>query len=124
MTTNANPALEVTSQPEAAIGLALVRVTIGATVPLGLFEKLGKGLYTGGYAGLINCYIKASHSPSAWKVVMGLAASHAAPSSGKCSEFCVSRNALCSLTQLQITAFNLADGRPERRRRAGSFISA
>ena len=43
------------------------------------FENLGKGLYTpAGYAGLINYYIKASHSPAAWKAVMGLAASHAA----------------------------------------------
>jgi uncharacterized membrane protein YphA (DoxX/SURF4 family) len=43
------------------------------------FENLGKGLYTSaGYAGLINYYIKASHSPAAWKAVMGLAASHAA----------------------------------------------
>jgi len=42
------------------------------------FENLGKGLYTpAGYAGLINYYIKASHSPAAWKAVMGLAASHA-----------------------------------------------
>jgi uncharacterized membrane protein YphA (DoxX/SURF4 family) len=43
------------------------------------FENLGKGLYTpAGYAGLINYYIKASHSPAAWKAVMGLMASHAA----------------------------------------------
>jgi len=43
------------------------------------FENLGKGLYTpAGYAGLINYYIKASHSPAAWKAVMSLAASHAA----------------------------------------------
>jgi uncharacterized membrane protein YphA (DoxX/SURF4 family) len=43
------------------------------------FENLGKGLYTpAGYAGLINSYIKASHSPAAWKAVMGLMASHAA----------------------------------------------
>src|ERR1022692_3874593 len=43
------------------------------------FENLGKGLYTpAGYAGLINYYIKASHSPAAWKAVMGLATSHAA----------------------------------------------
>src|SRR3981189_2830884 len=42
------------------------------------FENLGKGLYTpAGYAGLINYYIKASHSPAVWKAVMGLAASHA-----------------------------------------------
>jgi hypothetical protein len=43
------------------------------------FENLGKGLYTtAGYANLINYYIKASHSPAAWKAIMGLAASHAA----------------------------------------------
>jgi uncharacterized membrane protein YphA (DoxX/SURF4 family) len=43
------------------------------------FENLGKGLYTpAGYAGLINSYIKASHSPAAWKAVMGVMASHAA----------------------------------------------
>jgi uncharacterized membrane protein YphA (DoxX/SURF4 family) len=84
MTTNvnptlANPALEVVNQPEAATGLALVRVTIGAMFVWVFFENLGKGLYTsGGYAGLINYYIKASHSPAAWKAIMGLLASHAA----------------------------------------------
>jgi uncharacterized membrane protein YphA (DoxX/SURF4 family) len=42
------------------------------------FENLGKGLYTPpGYANLINYYIKASHSPAAWKVVMSMAANHA-----------------------------------------------
>ena len=79
MTTNATPTLEVISQPEAATGLALVRVTIGAMFVWVFFENLGKGLYTaGGYAGLINYYIPKSHSPAAWKAVMGLAASHAA----------------------------------------------
>jgi uncharacterized membrane protein YphA (DoxX/SURF4 family) len=64
---------------EAAIGLALVRVTIGAMFVWVFFENRGKGLYTpAGYAGLINYYIKASHSPAAWKAVMGLMASHAA----------------------------------------------
>jgi uncharacterized membrane protein YphA (DoxX/SURF4 family) len=78
MTTNANPTLGVVNQPEAAIGLALVRVTIGAMFVWVFFENLGKGLYTAwGYAHLINYYIKASHSPAAWKAVMGLAASHA-----------------------------------------------
>jgi len=43
------------------------------------FENLGKGGYTpAGYAGVINYYIKSSHSPAAWKSVMGLMASHAA----------------------------------------------
>src|SRR2546425_12887372 len=66
-------------QPQAACGLAIVRVTIGAMFVWVFFENLGKGLYTpAGYAGLINYYIKASHSPAAWKAVMGLAAKHAA----------------------------------------------
>jgi uncharacterized membrane protein YphA (DoxX/SURF4 family) len=54
-------------------------VTIGAMFVWVFFENLGKGLYTaGGYAGLINYYIKASHSPAAWKAVMGLMANYAA----------------------------------------------
>ncbi len=66
-------------QLAAANGLALVRVTIGAMFVSVFFENLGKGLYRpGGYAGLINYYIKASHCPDAWKAVMGLAANHAA----------------------------------------------
>jgi uncharacterized membrane protein YphA (DoxX/SURF4 family) len=64
---------------DAANGLALVRVTIGSMFVWVFFENLGKGLYTpAGYAGLISYYIKASHSPAAWKAVMGLMASHAA----------------------------------------------
>jgi uncharacterized membrane protein YphA (DoxX/SURF4 family) len=69
------------SAPEqlpAANGLALVRVTIGAMLVWVFFENLGKGLYTSaGYAGLINYYIQHSHSPAAWKAVMGFMASHA-----------------------------------------------
>jgi uncharacterized membrane protein YphA (DoxX/SURF4 family) len=77
--TNANPTLEVTNQPESALGLALVRVTIGAMFVWVFFENLGKGLYTaGGYASLINYYIKSSHSPAPWKAVMSVMASHAA----------------------------------------------
>ncbi len=69
----------VAPQPQASSGLAIVRVTIGAMLVWVFFENLGKGLYTpAGYAGLINYYIKASHSPAAWKAVMGLAANHAA----------------------------------------------
>jgi uncharacterized membrane protein YphA (DoxX/SURF4 family) len=69
----------VAHQQHAASGLAIVRVTIGAMFVWVFFENLGKGLYTpAGYAGLINYYIKASHSPAAWKAVMGLAANHAA----------------------------------------------
>ena len=66
-------------QTYAASGLALVRVTIGAMFLWVFFENLGKGLYTAaGYSGLISYYIKQSHSPAAWKAVMGLAANHAA----------------------------------------------
>jgi uncharacterized membrane protein YphA (DoxX/SURF4 family) len=66
-------------QPQAASGLAIVRVTIGAMLVSVFFENLGKGLYTpAGYAGLINYYVKNSHSPAIWKSVMALAASHAA----------------------------------------------
>src|SRR5499427_9574107 len=64
---------------DAANGLALVRITIGAMFVWVFFENRGKGLYTpAGYAGLINYYIKASHSPAIWKAVMAQAASHAA----------------------------------------------
>jgi uncharacterized membrane protein YphA (DoxX/SURF4 family) len=83
MTTNATQAQNVTlsfaGQPAAANGLALVRMTIGAMFVWVFFENLGKGGYTpAGYAGVINYYIKSSHSPAAWKWVMGLMASHAA----------------------------------------------
>jgi uncharacterized membrane protein YphA (DoxX/SURF4 family) len=74
-----NDVTRVADQPQAANGLAIVRLTIGAMFVWVFFENLGKGLYTpAGYAGLINYYIKASHSPAAWKWVMGLMASHAA----------------------------------------------
>ena len=83
MPTNATPpryeTTRETAQPSAPIGLALVRLTIGAMFVWVFFENLGKGLYTpGGYAGLINYYIKQGHAPAAWKAIMGLAASHAA----------------------------------------------
>ena len=75
----ANPSPSDAKQLTAANGLALVRATIGAMFVWVFFENLGKGAYTpAGYAGLINYYIKASHSPAAWKWVMGLMASHAA----------------------------------------------
>ena len=76
---NTNPTQNLVTQASAANGLAIVRLTIGAMFVWVFFENLGKGLYTSaGYAGLINYYIKASHSPAAWKSVMGLMASHAA----------------------------------------------
>ena len=79
MNTNASPTRNLGNEPPSANGLAIVRLTIGAMFVWVFFENLGKGLYTpAGYAGLINYYIKASHSPAAWKAVMGLMASHAA----------------------------------------------
>jgi len=64
---------------DAANGLVLVRLTIGAMLVWVFFENLGKGLYSpSGYANLIHYYITHGHSPAAWKAVMGLAASHAA----------------------------------------------
>ena len=81
--TNAAPAQDGTvrfaSQSDAANGLALVRVIIGAMFVSVFFENLGKGAYTSaGYAGVINYYIKNSHSPAAWKLVLGFMSSHAA----------------------------------------------
>jgi uncharacterized membrane protein YphA (DoxX/SURF4 family) len=66
-------------QSQAANGLAIVRVIVGAMFVSVFFENLGKGLYRpAGYAGLINYYIQHDHAPAVWKTVMGLAASHAA----------------------------------------------
>jgi len=79
MTQGQDQTVGFAGETHAANGLALVRLTIGAMFVWVFFENLGKGLYTpAGYADLINHYIKASHSPAAWKWVMGLAASHAA----------------------------------------------
>ena len=78
-TSTRSDATTVAHQPQAATGLAIVRLTIGAMFSWVFFENLGKGLYTpAGYAGLINYYLKASHCPAIWKSVMGLAANHAA----------------------------------------------
>ena len=83
MTTNATQAQNATvgfaGRPDAANGLALVRMTIGAMFVWFFFENLGKGAYTpAGYAGVINYYIKASHAPAAWKWVLKLMVGHAA----------------------------------------------
>ena len=82
MTTNAVQAQNATAsfagRSDAANGLALVRVTIGAMFVWVFFENLGKGLYSpSAYSDLINYYIQKGHSPAAWKAVMALAASHA-----------------------------------------------
>ena len=81
MATNVTPAQAETLRPTsyAATGLALVRLTIGAMFVWVFVENLQKGAYTpAGYANLIDYYIKAGHSPTAWKSVMGFMASHAA----------------------------------------------
>ena len=76
---NPSPTQNSVRKADAACGLALVRVTIGAMFGSVFFENLGKGLYTpGGYAGLIHYYIEKGHSPALWKAVMEQAASHAA----------------------------------------------
>jgi len=82
MTSNAAQVQNATAsfgdQSDAAKGLALVRVTIGAMFVWVFFENLGKGLYSpSAYSDLINYYIQKGHSPAAWKAVMALAASHA-----------------------------------------------
>lgn len=77
--TNENGTLNVSNRPEAGIGLAVVRVTLGAMFVWVFFENLGKGLYTAwGYAHLIKYYIEKSHSPGAWKALMGVMANNAA----------------------------------------------
>src|SRR5713101_9401110 len=69
----------IAGQPHAGMGLALVRLTIGAMFVWVFFENLGKGLYKpSAYAGLINNYIQHGHAPAAWKAVMAAAAIHAA----------------------------------------------
>jgi uncharacterized membrane protein YphA (DoxX/SURF4 family) len=78
-TSVANEVTKVAHGPQAADGLAIVRVTIGAMFVWVFFENLGKGLYSpAGYAGLIDYYLKNSHAPAVWKSVMALAQSHAA----------------------------------------------
>ena len=74
-----NTTVSFEGQTHAANGLALVRLTIGAMFVWVFFENLTKGAYTPpGYAAVIRYYIKESHSPAAWKWVLGLMASHAA----------------------------------------------
>jgi uncharacterized membrane protein YphA (DoxX/SURF4 family) len=83
MTTNAtqaqNATVSLAGQSDSANGLALVRMIVGAMFVSVFFENLGKGAYTpAGYAGVINFYIRNSHSPAAWKLVLGFMSSHAA----------------------------------------------
>lgn len=79
MMTTATLTQDVTLHRSSSVGLAMVRLTIGAMFVWVFFENLGKGLYTAsGYAGLIGYYLKASHAPAAWKAIMAIAAKHAA----------------------------------------------
>ena len=79
MTTNLGPSSPASNDGCAGMGLAIVRLTVGAMLVWVFFENLGKGLYTAaGYSSLINYYVKASHAPAAWKAVMAFMASHAA----------------------------------------------
>ncbi len=69
---------QAVDQPYARVGLALVRLTIGAMFVWVFFENLGKGLYkASNYADLINNYIENGQAPAVWKSVMALAANHA-----------------------------------------------
>src|ERR1700740_1198979 len=78
MAGEATAVLNAIAPPEAGIGLALVRLTIGTMFVWVFFENLGKDLYTpAGYAGLIHDYIENSSAPAVWKSVMALAANHA-----------------------------------------------
>jgi uncharacterized membrane protein YphA (DoxX/SURF4 family) len=75
----ANETTAMADHAQARLGLAIARFTVGAMLVWVFFENLGKGLYTaGGYAGLINYYIKQGHAPALWKSVMALAAQNAA----------------------------------------------
>jgi uncharacterized membrane protein YphA (DoxX/SURF4 family) len=74
-----NATASLAGQSDAAKGLALVRVTVGAMFVSVFFENLGKGAYTpAGYAGVINYYIKNSHAPAVWKLVLEFMSGHAA----------------------------------------------
>ena len=62
----------------AKIGMAIMRLGLGAMFLSVFFENLNKGLYgKDGYADLINYYLEKGHAPTVWKSVMSLAASHA-----------------------------------------------
>ena len=75
---NHNSVTKTTDLLSPATGLALVRLTIGVMFVSVFLENLGKGTYTAeGYAGVINYYIKSSHSPAVWKAVMSLVVSNA-----------------------------------------------
>ena len=62
----------------ARIGMAIMRLGLGAMFVYVFFENLNKGLYgPSGYSGLINYYVEKSHAPGFWKNIMSFMASHA-----------------------------------------------
>lgn len=63
---------------KAAIGLAIMRLGLGAMFVWVFFENLGKGLYSAsGYSNLINYYVEKGQAPQVLKSIMGVMASHA-----------------------------------------------
>lgn len=63
----------------AKIGMAIMRLGLGAMFLYVFFENLNKGLYgKDGYSGLINYYVEKGHAPGFWKNIMSLMASNAA----------------------------------------------
>jgi uncharacterized membrane protein YphA (DoxX/SURF4 family) len=64
---------------DAQVVLAILRLTLGALFVWVFFENWGKNLYTpGGYANLINDYVRRGHAPEFWKAVMSFMAANAA----------------------------------------------
>ena len=63
----------------APIGMAIMRLGLGAMFLYVFFENLNKGLYgKDGYSGLINYYVEKSHAPGFWKSIMSVLANNAA----------------------------------------------
>ena len=76
--TEQNPSALAASE-SAPIGMAIMRLGLGAMFLYVFFENLGKGLYgKEGYTGLINHYVEKSHAPGFWKSIMSVMASNAA----------------------------------------------
>ncbi len=102
-------------------------MTIGAMFACVFFGNLGKGAYTpAGYAAVINYHIKASHSPAAWKWVLGLMAGHAAMAAPMQAAMEISLGILLVVdlssnvvTEVNVVDSNSTDGTPDLTRRMG-----
>ncbi len=69
---------KATGCESARIGMAIMRLGLGAMFLYVFFENLNKGLYgKDGYSGLINYYVEKGHAPGLWKNIMRLMASNA-----------------------------------------------